>query len=344
MKGKVTSDGRQVLSRHSSPVTFVMFDPQIFQNVLATLKNAHTVFIAAHIQPDGDCVGSQLALAEALHILGKRTVLSLDDKIPENLNFLKGVKEIAPREPNDEDVFVYVDGSDSKRYGKALNRAQSGARPLILIDHHVTNEPFGDLNLVDTAAASTAEIVFDLIGALQVQRTSSIAQALLTGIITDTMGFRTTATTPATLEKGTALVRDGASIPQIIDQVYNRRSYAFLRVLGYAISHSKLERHILWSAIDYKTLQEMGINNGTSGIVTQLLSVADARIAFFLTEKQDGQVDLSLRSRADVDISGVATRLGGGGHKQAAGALLPPPFETAAQRVLDAIGQEMHNS
>src|SRR4029079_18162955 len=102
-----------------------MIDPQVLQQVIATLRNASTIFIAAHIQPDGDCVGSQLALAHALRALGKRVTLSLDDKIPENLNFLHVFKDMARREPKDQDVFVYVDGSDSKRYGKALNREKS---------------------------------------------------------------------------------------------------------------------------------------------------------------------------------------------------------------------------
>jgi phosphoesterase RecJ-like protein len=311
-----------------------MIDIRVLEQVAATLNRAHSLFIAAHIQPDGDTVGSQLALADALRTLGKRVTLSLDDQV----HYLKGIQEIAAREPGNEEVFVYLDGSDSKRYGKALNRVKSGTRPVILIDHHVTNEPFGDLNLVDTEAASTAEIVLEVIRALKVPLTREIAQALLTGIVTDTMGFRTTHTTPETLDKATELLRAGANIPEIIDRVYNRRSYASLRVLGYAIEHSHLESGVLWSGVDYKTRKEMGLNgNGTSGIVTQLLTVAEAKIAFFLTEKQDGNVDLSLRSRAGVDISGVATALGGGGHKQAAGALLPPPYTSAAERVLKAI-------
>ncbi len=321
-----------------------MLDPQVLSQVAATLKNARTIFIAAHIQPDGDCVGSQLALAHALRALDKPVTLSLDDKIPENLNFLKGFRDIKPREPGNEDVFVYVDGSDSKRYGKALNREKSGTRPVILIDHHITNEPFGDLNLVDTHAASTAEIVFEIVRALNVPLSQNIARALLTGIITDTMGLRTTSTTPETLEKTTELVRVGASIPEIIDSVYNRKSYASLRALGYAIEHSQLHGNLLWSQMDYKTQKALGLNgNGTSGIVTQLLTVGDADISFFLSEKQDGNIDLSMRSRAGVDVSGIAKKLGGGGHKQAAGALLPPPFDTAAQRVLQAIRQEFPN-
>lgn len=196
-----------------------MIENQILSQVVATLRNAHRVFIAAHIMPDGDCVGSQLALAHALRALGKQVTLALDDKIPESLTFLDGFKEIAPREPGDEQCFVYVDGSDSKRYGKALNREKTGARPVILIDHHATNEPFGDYNLVDRDAASTAEIIYELILALGVPITPPTSRALLTGIVTDTLGFRTASTTPATLEKATVLLRDGGSIPEIIDRV-----------------------------------------------------------------------------------------------------------------------------
>jgi phosphoesterase RecJ-like protein len=318
-----------------------MIEPSILSEVITVLGAARTIFIAAHIQPDGDTIGSQLALRNVLVAAGKRVTLSLDDKIPENLNFLKGIKDIAPREPGSEDVFIYLDGSDSRRYGKALNRLKSGSRPVILIDHHTTNEPFGDLNLVDTDTASTAEIVYELLRAMGAPITPGTAQALLTGIVTDTMGFRTSATTPETLQKATELVRAGASIPQIVEQVYNRRSYAALRVLGYAIEHSKLEGHLIWSSVDYNTLKQLGLNgNGTSGIVNQLLTVADARIAFFLAERQDGLVDLSFRSRTGTDVSDIARRLGGGGHKQAAGALLAPPFATAAQRVLDAVRLE----
>jgi phosphoesterase RecJ-like protein len=318
-----------------------MIDSKVLHDVVTTIQNARSVFIAAHVMPDGDCVGSQLALAHALRGMGKQVTLALDDKIPDNLKFLDDIETLAPREPGAQDIFIYVDGSDSNRYGKTLNRARIGARPVILIDHHATTEPFGDFNLVDKDAASTAEIVYELIRALAVPITPPLAQALLTGIVTDTLGFRTSATTPETLEKATALLRQGGSIPEIIDRVYNRRSYNALRILGRAIAQSQLDGDVIWSAIDYKTLQAFGLNgNGTNGIVNQLLTVAEAKIAFVLVEKEDGRGDLSLRSRVNVDVSGVARRLGGGGHKQASGAILPPPFETAAQRVLDAIREE----
>ncbi len=306
------------------------------------LSHADKIFIAAHIMPDGDCIGSLLALGWALRELNKTVTLSLDDRLSDTFTYLPGLNEIAPRLPGDEQIFVYVDGSDHQRYGRAFDPVRIGSRLTINIDHHVTNEHFADLNLVDVTAASTAEIIYSLICELHAPMTPAIAQCLLTGIVTDTLGFRTVGTTPETLERATELLRAGGSIPEIIDRVYNRRSFNSLRLLGFAIDHARVEGPIIWSQVSKDTLKGYGMNgNGTAGIVNTLLTVADARVAFFLTEKDDGRVDLGLRSRAGTDVSGIAYRLGGGGHKQASGAMLPGPLETAAQRVIAEIKKEL---
>lgn len=312
------------------------------ESVAKELERAGRIFITAHIMPDGDCIGSALALGSALRELGKSVTFSLDDKAPETFNFLKGFEELKPRQPEDADVFVFVDGSDHARYGRAFDPQRIGARMSINIDHHVTSERFAVMNLVDVSAASTAEIVYRLIRRLGAPLTPDIAQSLLTGIVTDTLGFRTVATTPDTLERATELMREGGSITEIIERVYNRRSFNSLRLLGYAIEHAKLDGPVIWSLVGKATLHQYGINgNGTGGIVNMLLSVADARVAFFVTERDDGRVDVGLRSRAGTDVSGIAYRLGGGGHKQASGALLAGPPEAAAARVLAAVKKEL---
>lgn len=313
------------------------------ERVAYELEHAKRIFAAAHIMPDGDCIGSVLALGWALRGLGKTVTMSLDDKAPETFNYLQGFEELKPRMPGDADVFVFVDGSDRTRYGRAFDPARIGNRLSINIDHHATSENFADLNLVDVGAASTADIIYPLIQRLGAPITPTIAQCLLTGIVTDTLGFRTVGTTPETLERATALLREGGSIPEIIDRVYNRRSFNSLRLLGYAIENAKLEGPIIWSQVSKETLHEFGVNgNGTGGIVNMLLSVADARVAVFLTEKDDGRVDVGLRSRAGTDVSCIAYRLGGGGHKQASGTMLPGPLEDASSRVLAEIRKELH--
>ncbi len=315
---------------------------ETLDRVAAELVRADKIFAAAHIMPDGDCIGSLLALGWALRALGKTVTLALDDKVGEMFNYLPGYNEIAMRQPDAENIFVYVDGSDPGRYGRAYDPARIGDRLSINIDHHVTNDPFARINLVDVTAASTAEIIYALIRRLDVPFTPTIAQCLLTGIVTDTLGFRTTNTTPATLERATTLMRAGGSIPDIIDRVYNRRSFNSFRLLGYAIENAKLDGSIIWSQVNKSALRTFGVNgNGTGGIVNMLLTVADAQVAFFLAEKDDGKADLGLRARAGLDVSGVAYRLGGGGHKQAAGATLPGPFDTAAARVLAELKREL---
>jgi phosphoesterase RecJ-like protein len=315
---------------------------ETLERVCGALQASHQVFIAAHIQPDGDCIGSMLALGLVLRGLGKSVTFSLDDHAPETFNYLQGWNEIAPRAPEGEDIFVYVDGSDRSRYGKAYDPARSGVHRIINIDHHATNEPFADLNLVDTRAASTAEIIYALIQELHAPLTPTVAQCLLTGIVTDTLGFRIAATTPETLEQATTLMRAGGSIPQIIEHVYNRRSFNSLRLLGRAINDARLEGPIIWSRVSQQTLRELGVSgNGTGGVVNTLLTVADAKVAFFLAEKEDGRIDLGLRARAGVDISNVALRLGGGGHKQAAGAMLSGSLDDAALHVLSEIRKEL---
>lgn len=312
------------------------------ERVANELEHARTVFAAAHIAPDGDCIGSVLALAWALRGLGKTVVLSLDDKAPDTFNYLKGYEELKPRVPEDADVFVYVDGSDHSRYGRAYDPERIGKHVSINIDHHATSEKFAVINLVDVSAASTAEIIYRLIRRLGAHLTPAIAQALLTGIVTDTLGFRTVATTPETLERATELLREGGSIAEIIDRVYNSRSFSSLRLLGHVIEHAKLDGPVIWSLVGRNTLRQYGINgNGTGGIVNMLLSVADARVAFFVTERDDGRVDVGLRARAGTDVSGIAFRLGGGGHKQASGALLPGPPEAAAALVLAEVKKEL---
>lgn len=312
------------------------------EQVAESLRSAGKIFTAAHIVPDGDCVGSALALGWALRDMGKTVTFSLDDRAPETFNFLQGFGELVPRIPGDEDVFVFVDGSDHTRYGRGYDPDRIGNRLSINVDHHATSENFADLNLVDVGAASTADIIYDLIRCLGATITPAIAQCLLTGIVTDTLGFRTVATTPETLEKATELLRKGASITEIIDRVYNRRSINSLKLLGYAIENAKLEGPIIWSQVSKETVRRYGINgNGTGGIVNMLLSVAEAKVAFFLAEKEDGRVDVGLRARAGTDVSGIAFRLGGGGHKQASGTVLPGPLDEAATRVLVEVKKEL---
>ena len=311
-----------------------------FQEAVALLKQYSRIFVAAHIMPDGDCIGSALGLTWALRKLGKTVTVTCQDHVSATFDYLPGYAELKPKLPTDEELMVFVDGSSSDRFGAAFDPKLFNGRPVLEIDHHVTNENFAPLNYVDSHAAATAEIIYRIVRAFDVPLDASIAQCLITGIITDTLSFRTSSTTVDTLKITTALMEAGASIPDVVEHAFNQLPIAALRLRGKVFSEAKLDGIIVWAEIAHKTLRELGVNgNGTSGMINQLLSVDSAKIAAMFIEKENGKIDVGLRARPGLDVSGVARKLGGGGHKQAAGALIDGPLIPARERVLAELRQ-----
>ncbi len=310
--------------------------------VAELFKPHHKIFVAAHIMPDGDTIGSALGLTWTLRRMGKTVAVTCNDHVSNTFDFLPGLAELSPRLPADEDFLVFVDGSSSDRFGPAFDPKFFSGRLVLEIDHHITNENFAPLNYVDPQAASTAEIIYRLVCVLGVPFDAAIAQCLLTGIVTDTLGFRTGNTTVETMEIAAELMRAGASIPTVIENAFNRVPLAALRLRGYVLNTAQLDGVILWAEIPQNLIRELGVNgNGTGGIVNQLLGVDAAKIALLLTEKPDGKVDVGLRSRVGYDVATIARDLGGGGHKQAAGALIDGPLPAARARVLAEIKRQL---
>ncbi len=319
-----------------------MDNPNSFDIAVDHFKRYNKIFIAAHIMPDGDCLGSALGLAWALRKIGKTVTVTCNDHVSNAFEYLPGFAELAPKVPTDEEFLVYVDGSSADRFGAAYDPKLFNGRPVLAIDHHITNEHFAPLNFVDTTAASTAEIIYRLIRALEIPLDQAVAQCLLTGVITDTLGFRTASTTVETLRTATALMEAGGSIPDIVERSFNQVQLASLRLRGRVFSEAQLDGVVLCAEIPLRLLRELGVNgNGTSGIINQLLSVDTAKIALVLTEKENGKIDVGLRSRVGYDVSRIAARLGGGGHKQAAGALIDGPLSAARARVLAEIKKSL---
>jgi phosphoesterase RecJ-like protein len=311
-------------------------DIAVRREILPLIRRAQRILVFAHIDPDGDCIGSLLALGYALRELGKEVVLACADAVPTQYGFLPGREAITRYPAGAFQLLITVDCSDIQRMGPAYRPAAFARLPLINIDHHKTNVHFGTVNWVDTRSAATAEMIYDLIEEMAVPITSDIALCLLTGVVTDTRCFRTSTTTSRTMRIATRLMEAGASLNLITERVLNRRPLAVVRLWGEALKTLQLHNRVIWVQITQAMLERTGVEpNGVSGGLGNFLVAAhEADVSVVLTEKPGNEVDVGFRSVPGVDVSGVAFQLGGGGHPQASGCTVRGTLEEARQRVL----------
>jgi phosphoesterase RecJ-like protein len=299
------------------------------------IKDAQKIFLIAHVDPDGDTIGSTLALAYALRGMGKQCTIACSDRVPDILSFLPGVEEFGTPQVTDHDLIIAVDLSDPGRFGPAYGHVLAMGLPVVNIDHHVTNTEFGTANVVRTDAAATAEIIFDLLGVWNVTLDLLLATYLLTGIVTDTRSFSTSNTTPRTLEISSELVAAGASLIEINEQYYKRKGVETLRLWGQMLSQMQLDGRLVWSVNTLEMRQECNAHSDNGdGIVNLLATVREAQAAIVFKESQGDKVEISMRSRPGVDISPIAVHFGGGGHPQAAGAMVSGSLDQVIPSVL----------
>jgi phosphoesterase RecJ-like protein len=301
------------------------------------LSAAQSVYVACHIIPDGDAIGSLLGLGLALKHLGKQCTMACADSVPFKFDFLAGVQHIVARAPTEEDVIVTVDCSDTDRLGALHNEAVFDSRPVINIDHHVTNIRFGTVNLVQFLP-STAEIVYQLIRRLGAPLNSDIASALLTGLVTDTRCFRTGNVTAKQLRTALRLMKAGASLPEITDLVYNREPISRICLWGRALANVNTTGRIIWTEVGRDTISQCGASpDEGDGLVSFLASAMGVDVAVVFREADDGRIEASMRAGTGWDVSAVALAFGGGGHPRAAGCTVSGEMRTVRERVLSAI-------
>ncbi|NPV68497.1 MAG: bifunctional oligoribonuclease/PAP phosphatase NrnA [Anaerolineae bacterium] len=303
----------------------------------ALLSQAQYIVIVTHVGPDGDAIGSLLGLMWALRRLGKRVVPAVDEGVPPEFTFLPGAEEVrAALGDVQPDLVIAVDCGDPGRMGKAGEAARAAGAPLINLDHHITNTRFGDANLVDPATVASAEGVLDWLDRLGVAPDRQIATCLLTGIVTDTLCFRTDNVSAAVFGKAQRLIEAGAPYSEITQRTVMRMSFEALGLWAAVLPRMRLEEEgILWVAIDRPTRQALNYNDARDGGLVSLLISADrARIAAVFREKDDGKVEIGFRAVPGYDVATVAARLGGGGHALAAGCTIDGPLEEAVARTL----------
>ncbi len=301
------------------------------------ISKYHRFLIVSHVDPDGDTVGSSLGLAWALRALDREVVLACQDAIPDEVAFVPGAADYLRHAIGNEEAVIAVDASDLRRMGDVYRSETMADLPLLVIDHHVTNAGFGALNLIENAS-STAEIVLQVIDALGVPVDQTVATCLLTGVVTDTQGFRTSSTTPDSLDVAQRMVRAGADLVDITNQAFNRRSLAMLSLWGRALAAAELRGGVVWTELPLDWLPDGNANGQMgSGLANLLNTVREARVAALFTEQDDGLIDVSLRAKPGYDVSRVASEFGGGGHAPAAGCQVPGELRVVREAILDSL-------
>lgn len=308
--------------------------------LLSQLHNGDNFAIIGHINPDGDTIGSALALALALESLGKKVELWNLDPVPDLYRFLPAVQRF--RCPRAEDwqgrSVIFVDCSEPKRCGDSILPYYKQAKVTLNIDHHVSNKLFADYNLVLSDRAATGEIVFDLIKALGLVVTPDMATCLYTAIVTDTGSFRFPSTTAQTFMIAAALREAGAETEKINFHIYEEVPPETLAVLGYAFANFKYspQRRVCWLVLDRETMDRLKARDEhLEGIVNYAKAQKGVEVGLLFREAEADLIKISFRSKNNVDVNELANIFGGGGHKRAAGCRFRGSLLEAEKKIIE---------
>ncbi|HVF11444.1 MAG TPA: DHH family phosphoesterase [Abditibacteriaceae bacterium] len=317
-------------------------------DILAAINQHQTFLIAGHVGPDGDAIGSGLALRLALSALKKEAWMVSTDGVPVSCQFLPCWQSVMSAPPAHLDkatlqcaIIIDCDGTPNRV--AAPHRLIEKASHTVLIDHHQTSQPRFDVNWIDASQSATAMMVYQVLQRLPIAITADIAQCLLCGISTDTGNFRFANTTPACLRAAGELVELGADPAEVAFKLFDERSFAATRLLGMALQKMTAEHdgELVWTALtdaDFETVEAS--DESSENVVNFLRNVRGARMAIILRESQDetGPVArLSVRCDPELRADLFCKQFGGGGHAAAAGCRVRhQPFTESVQRVIAA--------
>ncbi|MDR1616313.1 MAG: bifunctional oligoribonuclease/PAP phosphatase NrnA [Syntrophomonadaceae bacterium] len=295
--------------------------------------------ITGHIIPDGDCVGSVLGLYHVLKAVGKEAAMLLEDPIPETYSFIEGAQLIKkPGEiKNIPDSVICLDCSDLGRLGDKTGKIVAGCSECINIDHHMTNNYFGDLNYVDSGAAATGEIIIELLGCMGADINTNVAQALFSALVTDSGSFMNNNTTAATMKKAAVLLESGLDINKIRINLFESKPELEVLLLQYALNSISFHcgKKVACMRLLYEDMKELGaLDFHPEGIIDYTRRIQGVEIGILFREIAPGLVKVGFRAKNMADVALLAQNFGGGGHRQAAGAKISGGIDEVMQKVL----------
>lgn len=295
------------------------------------LVAVHKIVVVGHIRPDGDAVGSMLGLAHALRADGKTVECVLQDGVPDKYAFLPGAADVRTSVPLEYDYLIVVDSSDIMRTGKVLDGLPA---PDLVIDHHNTHDDFGKLEYVKPEIEATALILADSLPRWGLTITMDAATCLLTGLLSDTIGFRTANTQPAALRAAADLMEIGADFHEVYLKTLSDKTLAEALYWGQGLSKIQQNGAILWSTLTLNDRIISSYQGNDDADLINILSAIKGPLMTILFVEQEGGVKISWRSVEGVDVSKLAREFGGGGHKAAAGADVEGNLQSIQENVI----------
>ncbi|MEM1085677.1 MAG: DHHA1 domain-containing protein [Verrucomicrobiota bacterium] len=317
-----------------------------FEEIGAWLDQHESFALLSHVRPDGDAIGSQIALGFALEAMGKKIRLINEDGLPDNLAFMAGSDRIEtpPAEPVDVDVVIALDTATKPRLGENVLKAVGHCERWINIDHHKSNPGYGDLNHIDDSSPATGQILYNLITALGLPMPEETRDAIYVAVSTDTGSFQYAGTTVATYEMAADLTRRGADIGRINALTYDNhpmRRVELMRALLNTLEVKSDGRLAHWE-LTWDTVTRIGVKpEDSEGLIDIIRAIQGVVVALFFEELKDGKIRVSMRSKdRRIDACKVCMEFGGGGHALAAGIRMAGPIEDARSKVIEAVERE----
>jgi len=316
------------------------------EKIAKVIKENKSFFITSHIRPDGDSIGSQLALKRILERLGKEVTIVNHDSVPKIYDFLPGSESIRQESPKNKecDVTIVLDSPDFSRL-ESTAKAIKKDKVIINIDHHLGNKKFGKYNYVDTKASAVGEQIYELTRIMGFEIDEEIALCLYVGILTDTGSFRQSNTTSRTHEIVADLMKIGDLRPaQITHQVYETQLPSAIKLLSMTLD--TLERsedgRIAWMTITDEMFKETGTTKAEAeNFINYVRSVKGSEVAILFTELARDEVKISFRSKSSADVNSIAKTFGGGGHLRASACTMKRDLEDVKEKVLTEVEKQL---
>ena len=314
-------------------------------NIIDYINGSNYFVVTSHISPDGDNIGSTLSMYYALNKLGKNVFYVLDDNPPLNLRFLlKDIKDLRSVEFKLEDYsIIALDCGDKKRICLS-DEIINNSKKLICIDHHASNDHYGDFNYIDIDASSTCELVYNFLKRFSEVNNlniidEKIATCLYTGLVTDTGNFAYANTHPSSFEMAKDLLLTGAKKEEIIQNVFQSNPYNYYKLLGEALNTLEIVDNKVSSIMITKEMLKRNVIsfNDVDGITSYTRDIEGVEVGILLKEKKENEVKVSLRSKNYVNVSEIAKTFNGGGHIRAAGCTIYDSIENAKEKVLKEV-------